>query len=95
MLCWNRYMHTDGRKPVLKGGDGVLCDTPASWQREELSIAFSEDDGKAWSRPVVVATKADAWLSYPRLLEPCPGEIWITTMQGPVRLRIAERDFIA
>jgi hypothetical protein len=28
---------------------------PSSWHREELSIAFSNDDGKTWTKPIVLA----------------------------------------
>jgi hypothetical protein len=43
---------------------------------------------------VVVARREKAWLSYPRLLEFEPGELWLTTMQGGLALRLSERDFV-
>ena len=33
--------------------------------------------------------------NYPFLFERRPGELWITTMQGFLRVRVAERDLIA
>ena len=78
---------------------------PGSWQREELSIAFSEDDGKTWTSPQVVARQPGGWLSYPYLFERRPGEIWLTThyagirtggkreIIAGVRLRLMESDF--
>ena len=42
----------------------------------------------------MIARQKDAWLSYPRVLEYSPGELWITTMQGGLRLVIQESDFI-
>jgi sialidase-1 len=69
--------------------------------REELFLAFSDDDGKTWSPPVVVAARHDdpsgkesriRNVSYPYLHERKPGELWITTMQGNVRMRIAVAD---
>ena len=50
---------------------------PASWHREELSAALSEDDGAHWSRPVVIARLKGGHLSYPQMFERRPGEIWM------------------
>ncbi len=71
--------------------------------REELSIAFSDDDGKTWTRSVVVSKRPlspgepyyAARQSYPYLYERSPGEFWITTMQGGLRMKIAEADLVA
>ncbi|MEA1952154.1 MAG: exo-alpha-sialidase, partial [Planctomycetota bacterium] len=68
--------------------------------REEMSIAFSKDDGKTWSKPQVVAARyakpGDSWanriLGYPYLYEAKPGELWITTMQGGLRMKINQAD---
>ncbi|MEO8497654.1 MAG: exo-alpha-sialidase [Planctomycetota bacterium] len=71
-------------------------DSPHS--REELSIAFSDDDARTWSQPIVVAARYDTpsgkeatirRVSYPYLYERQPGELWITTMQGDLRMKIA------
>jgi len=72
---------------------GLFSDIPASWQREELSIRFSEDDGQTWTDPVVIASCKGAWLSYCSLFEVKPGEIWLTTMQSQLKLRLKEKDF--
>lgn len=58
--------------------------------REELFLAFSSDDGRTWTRPVVVAANYGARnrVSYPYLFEAHPGELWITTMQGGLRMSI-------
>lgn len=72
-------------------------------KRDELAIAFSEDDAKTWSNPVVVATKYllphEEWgrsrVAYPWLFEIEPGTFWITTMQdgdNPLRMVIKEED---
>ena len=37
-----------------------LSERPASWHREELSIAFSGDDGKTWTRPEVLGPQSTA-----------------------------------
>ncbi len=69
--------------------------------REELSLAFSEDDGRTWSKPVVIARdpkpeggkEPSHRFSYPYVFERRPGELWITTMQGNLRLGLREADF--
>ena len=71
--------------------------------REELSIAFSTDDAKSWTNPVVVSKRPllsgepyyMARQSYPYLYERRPGEFWITAMQGGLRMKIAEADLLA
>jgi hypothetical protein len=78
-LVWSRLASADGVIPPRKGGDGNLCEEMASWQREELSLSLSEDDGQTWTNPVVVARQKGAGLSYPYAFERRPGELWITT----------------
>jgi len=62
--------------------------------REELSIAFSSDECATWSPPVVVAANygGRGRVSYPYLYERKPGELWITTMQGGLRMKIEVAD---
>ena len=68
--------------------------------RAELSIAFSSDEAKTWSKPVVVSQRElqpgeeyyAARQSYPYVLERRPGELWITTMQGGLRMKINTAD---
>ena len=65
-------------------------------------MAFSEDDGRTWTEPVVLAydpmkegDKEPAHrLSYPHVYEHVPGELWVTTMQGPLRIKLQEDDFL-
>ena len=85
-LVWNRY-----RDPVTREG-----------RRDELSIAFSENDGLTWTTPQLLVRnrKVDGeresrrWISYPYIFEPKPGQIWVSTMQGNVRVELNELDFI-
>ncbi len=42
-----------------------------------LLLAFSEDDGKTWTKPVVLPSQQDGQLSYPYCLERRPGELWV------------------
>jgi len=101
MLLWNR-LYPDGKSEwPLSGGDNLWSATPVSNFREELSIAFSDDDGKTWTAPEVIASSADSklegssrWISYPYVFEPKPGEIWITTMQGGLRVKVSEWNFV-
>ncbi len=62
--------------------------------RAELSMAFSSDDCATWSAPRVIAARYEAGgkIGYPYLHERRPGELWITTMQGGVRMKIATAD---
>lgn len=79
VLLWNRF--AKGRPRNLG-------------RREELSMAFSEDDGMTWTEPVVIARDPGKRQSYPYVYERRPGELWITTMQGLVRIRLREADFV-
>ncbi len=100
LLVWNRPYPEGKTKWKLSGGDNLWSATPVSNHREELSMMFSDDDGKNWSKPVVIAhkrnkkAKGSKWISYPYLYESTPGNIWITTMQGGLRVKIRESDFV-
>lgn len=94
LLAWNRFAQADGKKPEMRGGDGILSEAPSSWMRHELSLAFSEDDGETWSEPVVLASHPGVRLSYPRILEVKPGLVWVTTMQGQLRAQFKESDML-
>lgn len=73
---------------------GFFSQKPVSWQREEVAIRWSEDEGKSWSEPVALAVCKKAWLSYCQLFEVRPGEVWLTTMQSELKLRFFEQDFL-
>jgi len=87
MLLWNRS--PEGKPYNLHS-------------RAELSMAFSTDDGKTWSKPVVISRRTlqpgekyyAARQSYPYIFERRPGELWITTMQGNLRMKLHEADFV-
>ncbi len=86
VLLWNRFID-----PVRRTG-----------RREQLSLAFSEDDGRTWTEPAILAydrlppggKEAEHRLAYPYVFEHVPGELWVTTMQGPLRIRVREDDFL-
>lgn len=100
ILVWNRPFPEGKSEWKLSGGDGLWSETPVSNFREELSVAFSDDDGKTWTDPTVIARvgenfdpKKRRWIAYPYLFEHKPGELWLTTMQGGLRAKLLERDF--
>ena len=86
VLFWNRFIDKAKR----------------TGRREQLSMAFSEDDGRTWTEPVVVGydpmqpgdKEPEHRLSYPHVYEHVPGELWVTTMQGPLRIKLLEDDFL-
>ncbi len=93
ILAWNRYWPEGKTEFPLSGGDNQWSEVPVSNHRLELSVMFSDDDGRTWTDPVVIARNDKGWISYPYLFEAHPRELWITTMQGDLRVRLHEKDF--
>ena len=100
VLVWNRLNPEGGVWP--KADPGPASETRTSWHREELSISFSEDDGKSWTKPIAIARQKDGQLSYPYVFERRAGELWITAgfafKKGwedpvPLRIKVREEDF--
>lgn len=103
VLVWNRVDPEKGKYP--RGlpnpdcGEEINC----SWHREELSISFSEDDGRTWLKPIVIA-RQKGQISYPYIFERRKGEIWISASwirnpdgsitEKPFRVKIYEEEFI-
>jgi hypothetical protein len=97
-LVWNR-LSLEGKEPIRgSAGRDQLSHherVDVSWQRLELSLAFSEDDGKTWTSPVVIVRASSGEVCYPYILERKPGQLWITTRnRANVRLGICEQDFV-
>jgi sialidase-1 len=80
---------SDGRIALLWNAP-PRHDPKSSSSRAELSLAFSDDETATWSKPVIVAANytPGGRVSYPYLHERRPGELWITTMQGGLRMKI-------
>ncbi|HQH66987.1 MAG TPA: sialidase family protein [Candidatus Hydrogenedentes bacterium] len=95
MLVWNRPFPEGQTEYPLTGGDCQWSEVPVSNHRGELSVAFSEDDGKTWTAPVVVARQPGASLAYPYVYERTPGVLWLTTMQGGIRVALNEADLLS
>lgn len=85
-LFWNRWVDREKKRG----------------RREQLSFALSHDDGKSWTAPVIVAqdptergdTGPEHRVSYPYVFEHKPGELWVTTGQGKLRMKLHEADFV-
>lgn len=94
-LVWNR-LYPQGRKRYPRlGGDCQLASVNACWHREEVSLAFSADDGKTWTEPGVILRIKGGGPSYPYLFEPEPGALWITTrFRDQLVLSARELDFV-
>ena len=90
VLLWNR-LYPEGQDSFLRRSK-PYSEVEASWHREELSMAFSEDEGNTRTEPLVVAREKDTWISYPYLFEPRPGLLWITTLQGDLKVSAQEED---
>jgi sialidase-1 len=94
VTCCPQMMRlSDGRIALLWNAPPRHARTNGT-SRAELSLAFSSDDARTWSKPVVVAANyaPGARVSYPYLYERKPGEFWITTMQGNLRMKINVTD---
>lgn len=103
ILAWNRVKAADSdpTKPRCRSLAAIemkptpASEAPASWYREELSLALSEDDGQTWTPPLVIARQKGGQLSYPYLFERRPGELWLlagfafrTGWKEPLPLRV-------
>ena len=104
VLVWDRLYHEEKTSIGRLGGDKNLSEVQASWQRDELSMMYSDDDGETWSAPFILAKNIEfltnpwdtkKWLSYPFIFEVSPGELWITTGHGNLKIAIKEVDIVA
>jgi sialidase-1 len=78
-LVWNRSKAEGAEQARKNNSPGPAFEYPASWYREELSIAFSQDQGETWTRPIVIAREPGGQLAYPCMIEREPGVLWIFT----------------
>lgn len=95
VLIYNPWKASDGTVPDMRGGGGVLSfsATLASWQRRELVLITTRDEGKTWSKPLVIARhpslggRSATHISYPGAWEN-DGYLHIVTAQGKLQARI-------
>lgn len=102
-LVWNRDKPEGAETWPKRNSAGPATEFPASWFREELSLAFSADDGESWTTPVVLARERGAQLAYPYWFERRPGELWVFSRYTfhrdgkpapSVAVRTKEADFV-
>ena len=95
VMVWNRLRSADGATCPRRGGDCQLGEPVASWYREELSLAFSADDGRTWTDPAVILQVKGGGPSYPYIFEPEPGRLWVSTRFGDrMIMSLREADFV-
>lgn len=103
-LAWNRLCREGASEVPRSAAPSAASQVPASWHRQELSLALSEDEGETWTKPVVVAREPGGQLAYPYLLERRPGELWVFTRYTwdrarkpapPLRVRVDEEELLA
>jgi hypothetical protein len=92
VLVWNR-LYPEGQN-TYERQSGHFSSVPASWHREELSIAFSEDEGQTWSAPAIIARRKHGWIAYPYVFERAPGLLWIFTGSGELKVSVRETDLV-
>jgi predicted neuraminidase len=67
--------HAPGYMTRLSDGRLILVwNRGKGWERKELSVALSTDDGKTWTTPTVVAKGRE--VTYPFVFENEPGDLW-------------------
>lgn len=90
-LVWNRLYLAGADSGPRRGGQ--YSEVEASWQRQEISIAFSEDEAQSWAEPqVFLSHHTRHGFAYPSIFEHSPGLLWINSRYRAVSLR--EEDFI-
>jgi sialidase-1 len=88
VLVWNR-LYAEGRENSPRR-IGQLSGVGAWWQREELSLALSDDDGKSWITTAAIAVGEG--LAYPYVLEHRAGELWV--LASGLRVTLHEETFV-
>ncbi len=97
VLVWNRFYPDGGEDDKSLVG---MASTSWFWGKQptsrfsrELSIMFSRDDGKSWSKPLVLVegVQDNVRLAYPKMMEIGEGNIYIWA--GIMATKINEKDF--
>ncbi len=101
-MVWNRLhpatttdlISAPSNEVTAEARRNVKGPKPQVPHREDLWLAFSEDDGRSWTEPVVIAKQKGNWLAYCRIFEVKPGELWIDAAQGGLVITLHEKDFV-
>ena len=95
ILFWNR-LYSEGKHNAPRRWK-PYAHRPASWHRTELSMAYTDDDARTWSKPVVIGRDQGMGLSYTSIFENKPGEVWlgIHLADPPTQIRLNEADFVS
>ena len=92
LLVYNPLRASDGVTPAIMN-DKHHQAVPSSWQRREIVLITSCNEGKTWSNPLVIGRipgdtdSIGKWLSYASLWE-FDGYLYIVTGQGGLQTRI-------
>ena len=80
--------------PPLKANEYFYITPNPSLGGRQISIMFSEDETKTWTKPIVVGreTSKNAGLRYVYLFEPEPGLLWINCGGGHNALNVSARE---
>ena len=97
---WDYYPHKTPGFLAAPGKTSGFTKLPANFNRAEVWLAFSEDDGKTWTKPVVIThcrKQKYGQLAYLDVFERRPGELWVTTRKATKTSRacmsLLEREF--
>jgi len=85
--------------PPLKGGERFYVPVNLSLGTKQISIMFSEDEAKTWTKPIVIARelRPDKGLRYVYLFEHEPGLLWIFSsrdFQSVLQVSVREADLL-
>ncbi|OGD22963.1 MAG: hypothetical protein A2W03_06235 [Candidatus Aminicenantes bacterium RBG_16_63_16] len=76
LLIWSLLKGEEDRDVKRNALNLNTAEVQASWYRNEVVVAFSQDDGKSWTEPVVlVKSKKEGW----------PGQISMLSKGNPER----------
>ena len=82
-----------GQLPPRKGDEYFYATSNPQMTRTEVSIAFSEDEGRTWTEPTLIKREPEG-VAYFYMFEREPGLLWIMAAGGRLRVTIGEEDLV-